>query len=140
MTHVDFYHGAPDKLAAACELVGKAYRAGHTVLVYAPDATLAQRFDRLLWSQPSTAFVPHCAPDSPLAGETPVHIAASLEASPHTEVLVNLDGDLPPGFARFERLIEIVSQDEADRAPARSRYKFYRDRGYPLDSRQLDAA
>jgi hypothetical protein len=45
-------------------------------------------------------------------------------------VLVNLGGDLPPGFSRFDRLIEIVGTDETDRIPARERFKFYRDRGY----------
>lgn len=88
-------------------------------------------------------FVPHVGADSPLAHETPVVIAGTLDhpaAADHNQVLVNLDGELPPAFARFERLIEIVGTDDADRLPARGRFRFYRDRGYPLTASDLAAA
>lgn len=137
MTQVDFYHGAQDKLVAACQLIGEFFREGRKVIVYAPEPGVAARVDRVLWTQPAIAFVPHCRSDSPLAGETPIVITADLDATPFDEVLVNLDGDLPPGFARFQRLIEVVGPDEADRAPARTRYRFYRDRGYPLQTHEF---
>lgn len=138
MTSIDFYHGANDKVQAACRLIGELYAEGRKVLVYAPaDATAAQ-VDRLLWVQPSIGFVPHCRSDSPLAAETAILIGASLDDTRHHDVLVNLDGDLPPAFSRFERLIEIVGTDDADRQPARARYKFYRDRGYPLTTHDLN--
>ena len=35
------------------------------------------------------------------------------------------------------KIKEGVGKDEADRGPARERYKFYRDRGYPLQAHQL---
>jgi len=37
-------------------------------------------------------------------------------------------------FARFERLVEIVGTDEDNKALARQRYKFYKERGYPLNT------
>lgn len=138
MTRIDFYHGAADKLAAASGLLQKLYQSGKRVMVYAPDPALAARLDNLLWSQPATGFVPHCRLDSPLAAETPIVIGAAFEQAPHHEVLINLDGELPASFARFEQLIEIVGMDDADRAPARVRYKFYRDRGYALEAHQLN--
>jgi DNA polymerase-3 subunit chi len=106
-------------------------------MVYAPGEAVAAQIDRLLWTQPPTGFVPHCRSASPLAAETPVVIGASIEEVSHHDVLVNLDGDLPPAFARFERLIEIVGGDTADRLPARERYRFYRERGYPLSAHNL---
>ena len=36
------------------------------------------------------------------------------------------------GFERFERLIELVTQDEQDRLDARARWKHYADRGYAI--------
>lgn len=137
MTEVEFYHGAPDKLAAACQLAGELYRQGRKVIIYAPEPAVAAHVDRMLWTQPAIAFTPHCRSDSPLAAETPIVITGALDDTPFDEVLVNLDGDLPPSFARFQRLIEVVGVDEADRAPARERYRFYRERGYPLRSRDL---
>ncbi|MGB7991910.1 MAG: DNA polymerase III subunit chi [Candidatus Methylophosphatis roskildensis] len=140
MTRIEFHHNAPDKFAAAARLIGAAVANGARVLVFAPQRDVAQRIDQVLWTYAALSFVPHVAADSPLAQETPVLIAGSLEhpaAAGHDQVLVNLDGELPPAFARFERLIEIVGNDDADRLPARSRFRFYRDRGYPLTTNDL---
>jgi len=69
--------------------------------------------------------------------DTALLIGASLDNSAHHDVLVNLDGDLPPAFSRFERLVEIVGTDESDRGPARERFRFYRDRGYAIAAHDL---
>jgi DNA polymerase III subunit chi len=49
-------------------------------------------------------------------------------------VLLTLDDDTPPDFpllfGRYERVIEVVSRDETDRARARSRFKAYKDHGF----------
>lgn len=129
---IDFYHDAPDKLAVAVRVANKAYGQGHRLLVYAPSPAVADAFDRLLWSVPTTGFVPHCRADAPLAGETPVLIASRLENVPHGELLLNLDSGVPPGFERFARLIEIVGRDEEDKAPARARFRLYRDSGHEI--------
>ena len=55
----------------------------------------------------------------------------------HDEVLLNLRPEWPPFFSRFQRLIEIVSFDDGDRATARERFRFYRDRGYEIRTHDL---
>lgn len=140
MTRIDFYHGAGDKVQAACRLVGELHAEGRKVLVYAPSESLAAQVDRQLWVQPATGFVPHCRIGAALAIETPIVIGGSLDDAAHHDVLVNLDGDLPPAFSRFERLLEIVGTEEADRGPARERFKFYRDRGYAITAHDLTKA
>ncbi len=139
MTSIDFYHGASDKVQAACRLIGELHAQGRKVLVYAPAENLAERLDHQLWVQPATGFLPHCRVGAALAAETPVVIGGSLDDAIHHDVLINLDGDLPPAFSRFERLLEIVGTDEADRGPARERFKFYRDRGYAITAHDLKA-
>lgn len=139
MTRIDFHHDVPDKLATACRLIAQAWQSGKTVLVYAPDGATAARLDRQLWAFQALSFVPHCGADSDLAPQTPVVISATLDVPGQNQVLVNLDGDLPPGFGRFEQLIEIVGTDEADKGPARARFKFYRERGYPLEAHRSSA-
>ena len=52
-------------------------------------------------------------------------------------MLINLRAEQPPFFSRFQRLVEIVSLDEEDRSHARARFKFYRDRGYAIQSHDL---
>jgi DNA polymerase-3 subunit chi len=140
VTSIDFHHGASDKIQAACRLIGDLYAGGRKVLVYVPDGSLATQVDRQLWVQPATGFVPHCRIDEALAAETPVVIGSTLENAVHHDVLVNLDGDLPPAFSRFELLVELVGTDEADRGPARERFRFYRDRGYAITTHDLKSA
>lgn len=132
MTQVFFYHGAADKIAAACALIGKAFAQGKAILVYAPHPQVAGDLDRQLWMQPATGFVPHCRADSPLAAETPILIADSLDSLPQDDRLMNLGPEIPPGFSRFHSLIEVVGQEEADRLAARERVRFYKDRGYEI--------
>ena len=137
MTQIDFYTHVEDKLKTACQLAAKAFAHGLKVTVWLADREAAQRFDRALWMTPAIGFVPHCAADDPLAGETPVIVDCSGERLWNEEVLLNLRSEWPPFFSRFRRLIEIVGADEQDRAQARSRYRFYRDRGYEIRTHDL---
>jgi len=57
---------------------------------------------------------------------------------PHQQVLLNLGAQVPDGFERFERLIEVVSLDEADRQTARSRWKHYADHGFAITRHDLN--
>ena len=140
MTSVDFYFNAADKLQVACRLAGKAMAQGKRLLIYAPQADIAQRIDRLLWTWQATGFVPHCAAHDPLASETPVLIAADVQAGIACDVLLNLAPDTPPAFERYERLLELVAQDDEDRRAARERYRFYRERGFRIADHDLGGA
>ncbi|MEW6512893.1 MAG: DNA polymerase III subunit chi [Pseudomonadota bacterium] len=137
MTRISFLHGAPDRIQSAAQWLQRAWNDRQAVLVYVPDAEQATRLDRMLWTQPALSFVPHCRTDSPLAGETPILLTDRLDAPPHEGCLLNLSNELPPTFSRFEHLVEIVSIDDADRLPARERFKFYRDRGYAIENRDI---
>jgi DNA polymerase-3 subunit chi len=139
VTSIDFYFNADDRLQVACRLAGKALAQKKRLLVYAPDGELAQRIDRMLWTWPANGFVPHCLAGDALAAETPVLIAGDSEAPEGVELLLNLGAESPPHFARFERLLEIVSSEEAERIAGRARFKFYRDRGYAIESHDLAA-
>lgn len=140
MTRIDFYVDADDRVRVACRLAAKAVAQKLRVLVYAPDGELAGAVDRLMWTTPAIGFLPHVAAGHRLARETPVVIARGAEDAPHDEVLVNLAVEWPPAFARFQRLVEIVTAGEDDKRAARSRYRFYRDRGYEIRTHSLAAA
>jgi DNA polymerase-3 subunit chi len=143
MTSIDFYFNADDRLGVACRLTGKALQQKKRVLIYAPQHELAEKIDRLLWTAKAVSFIPHCYAHDPLAASTPVLIAAGdVDASPATacEVLLNLSTDHPPFFERHARLLEIVAQDEEQVLAGRTRFKFYRDRGYAIRNHDLLAA
>jgi len=137
VTRIAFYHDAPDKLHTLARLLHKAVGQGHRLLIYVPDAALAAEVDRFLWTQPPTGFLPHCRADSPLAPETPILLAARTDDAAADAVLINLDAAVPPDFSRFPRLIEIIGQAEADKAPGRERFRFYRDHGHEIHRHNL---
>ena len=139
MTKVLFLHGASDRLAAAARWLAEAAVGRRTVLVYAPREETAERLDRLLWTQAATSFVAHARADSPLAADSPIVITRDIGTLPHDQVLLNLGDELPPNFSRFEELVEVVSDNDQVRLPARERFKFYRERGYAPESRDIGA-
>lgn len=138
MTEVAFHFNVPDKLVYGCRLVRKAWSSGARVVVTAGPETLRQ-LDHMLWTFSASEFVPHCQLAAPAAtvAATPVLLAQTLADCPHHEVLVNLGQAIPQGFERFDRFIELVTHDDADRAAARQRWKHYADRGYALQRHDL---
>jgi len=140
MTRIDFHLVDADPIGYGCRLVRKIYRARQHVVVCCDDAARLKAFDEALWTFSPQDFVPHVMASDALAAETPVVLTASADALPWHDVLVNLGDGLPGGFARFERLIEVVGGDEAGRACGRERWRFYRDRGYPLDKHDVAVA
>lgn len=137
MTEIKFYHNAPDRLRAACAITGKALRQGRRILVFAPDESIARRYDHLLWAAQPLSFIPHVAQGSPLAGRTPVVISHTLDAPGHNDVLLNLSNAEPSAIERFALVVEIVSQEASDRQTARQRWQFYKERGYPITAYDL---
>lgn len=137
MTEITFYTFADNPFDVARRIADKAYGQGKQVMIYAPDPATADAIDRLLWTTPALGFVPHCRDTDALAAETPVLIGANADALQRADVMINLHHTQPPAFARFERLVEIIGQDDAGRDQGRDRYRFYKTRGYALQSHDM---
>lgn len=139
MTEVAFHFNAPDKLGYACRLLRKAVASGAKVVVTGEPQQL-RALDVELWTFAPLEFVAHCyAPASTPAvvGASPVVLSDSTDGMPHRQVLVNLGAEVPQGFEGFERLIELVTQEDDDRRLARGRWKHYADRGYAITRHDL---
>ena len=137
MTRIDFYIHVDNQLHTLCTLAAKALAKDVRMMILTPDAQTTDRVDKVLWSQPSIGFLPHCRAEHRLASVTPIIVDHVAEPVVHEQVLVNLCPECPPVFSRFERLIEIVGLDEAERDLARTRFRFYRDRGYDIRTHDL---
>ena len=124
MTRIEFFFNVGNKLDKVAELSQRAVSKGRRMML--------SELERVLWSGSALSFVPHCRAQHPLAPETPIVLDFKGEPLIHDDVLINLQEQHPPFFSRFRRLIEIVGKDEADKAQARARYRFYRDRGYEI--------
>ena len=148
MTDIAFHFNVPDKLGYSCRLLRKAYQSGAQLVVTgAPDMLAA--LDHMLWTFSASEFVPHYRPTTDARkatahgkalAATPVLLVESLGSCAHHGVLVNLGSDIPEEFERFERFIEVVTNQGADRLAARRRWKHYADRGYALQRHDLAAA
>ena len=133
MTRVDFHSKVPDKLLYACRLVRKARAADMRVVVFARDSQQLSALDKALWTFSELDFLPHVMADDALASQTAIILTDDAEAAlPHHQILINLSGETPAHFARFERLFEVISNDEDDLTAGRERYRQYQQRGYPL--------
>ncbi len=137
MTEIDFYTHVENKLQIVCGLSATVLEKGLRVMIYTADAETTEKLDKLMWCYPAISFIPHCRATDPLAHETPVIIDHYAEPLPHDQVLLNLHPEWPPFFRRFQRLIEIVSTDQADSLAGRARFRFYRDRGYEIRHHDL---
>jgi aminopeptidase A. Metallo peptidase. MEROPS family M17 len=141
MTRVDFYILPPaaDPLPTVCRLCDKACAAGFSVFVRAIDPALVAGLDDSLWTFRQGSFVSHeIWQGQPLSAPLPkVLIGDRAPPSSHCDVLLNLGSPVPDYFSRFERVLELAHGDETQREAARERFRYYRDRGYPLESHKL---
>ena len=136
MTKVDFYvvatQASGNRFLLACRVADKARRAGHRVVIHTPSEEEAQHMDRMLWTFNEQGFVPHARLGEGEPTINPILIGDGANAHDEHDVLINLATEVPTFFSRFQRLAECVDNDETIRNASRERYRFYRDRGYPL--------
>lgn len=142
MTELSFHSNVADVSGHACRLLRKAVRLGSRVVVTGPDAAL-KSLDRELWTFEPLEFIPHVMPRAgetmpPRFARTPVWLTQDPVSAPHHDVLVNLGSEVPPGFDRFARLIEVVSAEADAVAAGRARWKLYLSHG--LTPRHHDMA
>jgi DNA polymerase-3 subunit chi len=141
MTEVAFHFNAPDKLVYTCRFARKVQRSGARLVISGPTEQLVA-LDRMLWTMAPQDFVAHALQDGDedTVWASPVLLAVGVGSVPHHEVLLNLHPEVPEGFGKFDRLVEVVSaQNEADRSAARVRWKFYASRGYAITRHDLVA-
>ncbi|KPK55753.1 MAG: DNA polymerase III subunit chi [Thiotrichales bacterium SG8_50] len=143
MTRIDFYLVKSESVHSTelltCRLAEKAYTLGHRVYIHSADDAQLERLDDLLWTFAAGSFVPHVRLQGEQGDDAPVVLSTQAAPAEHTDVLINLADEVPLFFSRFERVAEIVGADAALRSSARERYRYYRDRGYPLETHELDA-
>lgn len=142
MTRVDFYllsgDGKQEREKLACRLTEKAWKLNHKVYLHSDSEPESRQLDDLLWTFRPESFVPHnfLANDSEI--KTPVLLGHHEEpALLEHDILINLSAAVPSFFSRFERVIEVINDDENIREAGRDRYRFYQQRGYTLNTHKL---
>lgn len=136
MTRIDFYQVKGDEGIFTCRLIDMVYRRGHQIYVHTAGERQATTLDEQLWVFRPEAFVPHLPHTSEHAA--PVRIGFDHEPEDHQDVLVNLSGDIPDFFSRFDRVAEVVPVDRKSRESARKNYARYKEGGYTLNYHEIN--
>lgn len=141
MTRVDFYILQDSRADArhqfTCKLAEKAYKQGRKVYINTASDQQLKQLDELLWTFRDGSFLPHERYNAGELDEQPILLGHGIEPDGPDDVLVNLADDIPVFFSRFKRVAELVGGDDAQRESARDRYRFYKDRGYTLNTHKL---
>lgn len=131
---IDFYllsETAPDALwLTTCRLLEKAYLKKHRVFVYCANQHDAEHLDELLWTFKPDSFIPHHLQGEGPEPPPPIQIGYSEEPKGFSDILFNLSPTIPTFLKCFQRVIEIVSTDEAAKAMSREHFRAYRKLGF----------
>jgi DNA polymerase-3 subunit chi len=141
MTRVDFYildeRAAGNRYLLACRLTEKIYHQSRRVFINTASAEEQRHMDRLLWTFRQGSFIPHASSDKADPATTPVIIGRQGEAGQETDVMINLAAEVPACFSRFDRVVELIDREPQIKAAGRERFRFYRDRGYLLNTHDI---
>ncbi len=121
-------------LLLVCKLVEKALAAEQPLVILARDYAQAEEIDDLLWAYDEDAFIPHQLAGSDDDAEVPVLIAPPGIDTPPRPLAINLRPD--PVTGTFDRILEVVAADPAERTGSRQRWRAYQQAG--ADVRKFD--
>jgi len=140
LTRIAFYVGQSSNLQArlllACKLVEKALAQDMRVYIHTDQLSTSARMDELLWTYSDLSFIPHALNPSTEQG-LKVLIGHDAPPADTYEFLINLSNQIPSFLARFDRMAEVLDQEESILVAGRKRYQLYRKQGYNLDYHQL---
>lgn len=139
MTRVSFYVlNSGDIQDFSCRLLERIIQQAQLAYVNVPDQAMSQNLNDRLWTFKDGSFLAHDFEHED--NTSPIVLGAGSALPPQRDVILNLDlaTDTPPDyFSSFERCLEIVAGNDAQKSAARKRYAFYKARGYELETHQI---
>jgi DNA polymerase-3 subunit chi len=138
MTKVDFYIlKSGSREYTACKLIEKAFSLGHRIYVHTESEDQAKKIDDMLWTFRAGSFIPHQHYQADSKQDAPIQVGSHEAPDIDSDVLVNLATEVPLFFSRFQRVAELIGADDTTKTQGRERYRFYKDRGYQLETHNL---
>ena len=137
MTRIDFYTNVLDKNAQLLSLLKPALERRHQVTLMAENEEDANSWSNSIWQTSQVDFLPNVLATDALADQTQIIIDWQEKNLNQDDILINLTQRQLVCFSRFRQMIELVGRDEAEKVAARSRFKFYRDRGYDIKHHEI---
>ena len=140
MPRADFYlidkpRFREDPLLLVCELAKRAFAREQPTLILARSREEAEALDEKLWEFDDNAFIAH-----QIAGDDDDAICAVLIVPPEVAttdraLVINLRDECAPGL--FERVLEVVAADDAQRLGSRQRWKLYQQAGFEVTKHDM---
>ena len=135
---IDFYNEREDKLATACRVAAKAYGLGKRLMVFCPDADVAQRIDRMLWTAPPTVYSPLLLP--PIRSRRNTDRDRLHRRDRFATGIAQLARRVAAVLGRFERLVEIVTYADDEQAASARTLQVLSRPGYELARTDMSEA
>lgn len=140
MTRIDFYvlqtASESERWQFARRLIEKALGQSHQLLVCADSEQQQHSLEDALLSQQPEVYIPFRSIEAQDHGQ-PVVLTSGDDCAAQHDILINLGETLPPYFSRFQRMIEIVIQDEQILQQTRLHWSHLKDRGYPIHHHKM---
>jgi DNA polymerase-3 subunit chi len=140
MPRADFYlidkpRFREEPLLLVCELAKKAFAAQQPTLILTRDFEQAEAIDELLWAFDDDVFIPHqLAGDDDDDGSAVLIVPPGIE-TPDRPLLINLRDTCATGT--FQRVLEVVAADPAEREGSRVRWREYQKLGFELHKNDM---
>jgi DNA polymerase III subunit chi len=138
MTRISFYvlkgKLENERQVFACRLAEKAYKLGNHVYIHTQNAEQTEQLNQALWAFRADSFVPHELNQGNDIQDCPVLIGHDASPPRLMDLLINLNEEQPLFFSQFERMAELINDEENIKTTGRARYQFYKQRGYDLDT------
>lgn len=136
MPRADFYlidkpRFREQPLLLVCELTRRAFAAQQPTLILVRDFEQAEAVDELLWAFDEDAFIPHQLAGDDDDADTAVLIVPPGIDTADRPLVINLREGCAPG--RFDRVLEVVAADPAEREGSRTRWREYARLGFEVN-------
>lgn len=135
----DFYilkKKRPEAFGFLARLVEKIYTLEKSVFIFTNDEQESKLLDDLLWEYQAESFLPHEIFNSEEQAYSPIIISSIHKQK--RDVLINLQNQLPLFVNEFERVVEIVYDDEHIAQCGRQKYRQYQNNGYQINTFQIE--
>ena len=140
MTKISFYilkgDDSNNRQHFACRLVEKAQRLGHHVYIHTDNAQQSEQLNQALWTFRPDSFVPHQL-NTGQDNTCPVLIGHDAAPPRLMDFIINLSTNQPKFFSQFERMAELLNDNDKIKQAGRDRYRFYQQHGYEIETHQL---
>jgi DNA polymerase-3 subunit chi len=135
MPRADFYlidkpRFREEPLLLVCELAKKAFASQQPTLILTRDHEQAHAVDELLWAFDDDVMIPHQLAGDDDDAQTAVLIVPPGVDTADRPLLINLRDSCAGGH--YERVLEVVAADSAERDGSRNRWTEYKRLGFEL--------